>query len=179
MESSITQTEFEGTNVRQFLAHRGSVVVKEFREIGKLKGKYGDIITVTTLILAIVKGMNRKTSYGVKLERTSTESYSAESSVLLDFDELHELMEAFDFINSLAANLKPQKCDHTEVVYSTKDNAQFGFYQDNQQQQQAFIIVSSHGETTFLDLAQLVKLKELLLSSQNHLINRGAEKDIT
>lgn len=141
--SSITQSEFEGTNVRQFLAHRGSVVIKEFREVGKLKGQYRDTIVASTLILAIVKGLNRNTSFGVKLERTGTESYS-ESSVLLDFDELHELMEVFDFIGSLAASLKYQKCDYTEVVYSTKDNAEFGFYQDKNQQQQAFVKISPH-----------------------------------
>jgi len=175
---NIVQPEFEGTNVRQFLAHRGSVVIKEFREIGKLKGKYSDAITVSTLILAIVKGTNRSTSHGVKLERTSTDSYSSSTSVLLDFDELHELMEAFDFIDSLATNLRPQKCDNTEVVYSTKDNAQFGFYQDNQQNQQAFVGINPHGETTFLDLPQLIKLKGLLLSAKEHLITRGAENDL-
>ena len=173
---SITQPEFEGTNVRHFLAHRGSVIVKEFREVGKLKGQYSDSIMVSTLILAIVKGTNRNTSYGVKLERTGTESY-ADTSVLLDFDELNELMGAFDFIDSLAANLRSQKCDYTEVAYSTKDNAQFGFYQDKKQQQQAFVKISPLGELTFLDLADLVKLKELLLSAQKHLITRGAENE--
>jgi hypothetical protein len=174
--SSITQQEFEGTNLRQFLAHRGSVVVKEFREVGKLKGKYSDAIVVSTMILAILKGTNRKTSFGVKLERTGTESYS-DTSVLLDFDELNELMEAFDFIASLATNLKSKKSDYTEVIYSTKDDAQIGFYQDKHQQQQAFVKISPHGELTFLDVDHLVKLKELLINAQEHLITRGAEKD--
>jgi hypothetical protein len=46
----VTQAAFEGTNVRQFLAHRGSIVIKEIREIGKLKGLYSDSIIVSTLI---------------------------------------------------------------------------------------------------------------------------------
>jgi hypothetical protein len=165
----------ESNNVRQFLAHRGSFVIKEIREIGKLKGLYSDSIIVSTLILAIVKGNNRNTSHGVKLERIGTDSYSNNTSVLIDFDELHELMEAFDFINSLASNLKSQKCDYTEVIYSTKDEARIGFYQENSQNQQAFVGISPHGETTFLDLAQFMKLKGILVQAKEYLITRGAD----
>lgn len=174
--TTIAYSEGEGTNVRNFLAHKGSIVVKEFREIGKLKGRYSDSIMISTLILAIIKGANRKTSYGVKLEHVGTESYS-DLSVLLDFDELHELAEAFDFISSLAEKLKIQKCDYTEVVYSTKDDAQFGFYQDKDQQQQAFIKINSHDEIMFIDLPYLEKFKFILLNAQQHLIDRGADKE--
>lgn len=173
---SIVQPEFEGTNVRQFLAHRGSVVVKEFRDVGKLKGEYNDTIMVSTVILTIVKGKNRNVTHGVKLERTGSESYS-DSSVLLDFDELHELMQAFDFVDSLAANLKAKKYDYTEVAYSTKDNAAFGFYQDKQQQQQGFVKISPHSDLTFLDIAHFVKLKKLLSDAQKYLITRGANNE--
>lgn len=218
---SITQPEFEGTNVRHFLAHRGSIVIKEYREIGilenielaayslmsevrnltmdiqrdirELTGNIEDeitnedegyySITVSTLILAIVKGTDRLTSHGVKLENVTYHGVDMESvtptssSVLLDFDELDELMEAFDFIDSLAKNLRPQKCDYTEVHYSTKDDAQFGFYQDKEQNQRAFVKVSPHDKTAFFDLPQLIKLKELLLSAKEHLITRGAENE--
>ena len=95
--------------------------------------------------------------------------------MLIDFDELHELMEAFDFINSLASNLKSQKCDYTEVIYSTKDEARIGFYQENSQNQQAFVGISPHGETTFLDLAQFMKLKGILVQAKEYLITRGAD----
>jgi hypothetical protein len=103
------------------MARLRSSVIKEIREIEKLKGMYSDSIIVSTLILAVVKGNNRNASHGVKLERIGTDSYSNNTSVLIDFDELHELLEAFDFINSLASHLKSQKCDYTEVIYSTKD----------------------------------------------------------
>lgn len=41
----------------------------------------------------------------------------------------------------------------------------------------AFVKISPLGELTFLDLTYLVKLKELLLSAQKHLITRGAENE--
>ena len=129
-ELNIIQNESEGTNVRCFLAHRGAIVIKETREIGKLRGSYSDSIVVSTMIIAVVKDLTRNTTYGVKLERLEGSNSGATSSVLLDFDELEEVMGAFDFIATSATELRAQQRDYTEVTYSTKDNARFGFYQD-------------------------------------------------
>jgi predicted Zn finger-like uncharacterized protein len=224
-----TQTEFEGTNVRQFLAHKGSVIIKEFRKIAVLKSNYYDgneayeiaqealeksleafekaheayiaapnnakvcenflalselpelpenknpTIIVSTLILAIVKGKDQQTIFGVKLEHIGIEDYSDKTNVFIDFDELPELMEAFDFIQLKADILKPQKCDYTELIYSTKDDAQFGFYQEDNQEQTAF--TNFQGKTAFLKLSDLLMLKNHLLKAQEHLISRGASID--
>jgi hypothetical protein len=35
--------------------------------------------------------------------------------------------------------------------------------------------ISPHGETTFLDLPQFIKLKEILLQAKEYLITRGAD----
>jgi predicted Zn finger-like uncharacterized protein len=219
LKMAITQPEFEGTHVRQFLAHKGSVVIKEFRSIAELKSNYYDyscddeayqkvlkaymnfglnekdeakaeadlsafdnlregknsIIAVSTLILAIVKGKDQQTIFGVKLEHIGTDEYSDETTVFIDFDELPELMEAFDFIQLKADILKPQKCDYTELIYSTKDDAKFGFFQDDEQEQTAF--TKWQGKTAFLKLSDLLTLKNHLLKAQEHLISRGASID--
>lgn len=65
------------------MARLRSSVIKEIREIEKLKGMYSDSIIVSTLILAVVKGNNRNASHGVKLERIGTDSYSNNTSVLI------------------------------------------------------------------------------------------------
>ncbi|MCX7066146.1 MAG: hypothetical protein NTW85_00355 [Methylococcales bacterium] len=218
LKMAITQPEFEGTNVRQFLAHKGSVIIKEFREIARLRSNYyegneayekatealvkardayranpnnakaldnylalsvpenkNSTIIVSTLILAIVKGKDQQTIFGVKLEHIGTDEYSDETTVFIDFDELPELMESFDFIQSKADTLKPQKCDYTELIYSTKDDAQFGFFQDDEQEQTAF--TKWQGKTAFLKLSDFLTLKNHLLKAQEHLISRGASID--
>jgi predicted Zn finger-like uncharacterized protein len=217
-----TQTEFEGTHVRQFLAHKGSVIIKEIRKIAVLESNYYDYscddetykkaqeayyaalmddnkkaeakaeanlsafdnlrqgknltILVSTLIVGIVKGKDQKTTFGVKLEHCDIDDDSVIfKNVFIDFDELPELMEAFDFIQSKAAILKPQKCDYTELIYSTKDDVQFGFYQEDNQEQTAF--TELQGKTAFLKLSDLLMLKNHLLKAQEHLISRGASID--
>ncbi len=223
-EMTTAKTEFEGTHVRQFLAHKGSVIIKEFRQIGVLRSNYYDYsyddeaykkaqeaysdalmdddekaevkaqedlsvfdnlregknltIIVSTLILVIVKGKDQKTTFGVKLEHrdVNIDNYSViVKNVFIDFDELPELIEAFDFIQSKADILKPQKCDYTELIYSTKDDAQFGFYQETDQEQTAF--TKFEDKTIFLKLSDFLMLKNHILKAQEHLISRGATID--
>ncbi|MBI5155419.1 hypothetical protein HZA57_09295 [Candidatus Poribacteria bacterium] len=172
-EAELIQPEREGTNVRRFLAHRGAVVLKETREIGKIKGSYGDSVEVSTMIIAVVKGQGQKRTFGAKLERTDSDGNHS-SAAFLDYEELEELMQAFDFILSTATDLIQHNRDYTEVTYSTKDEAQFGFFQDSQRNQQAFITPNCHGESTFLPVDRLVKVKQLLRTAQEHLVSRGA-----
>jgi hypothetical protein len=108
----------------------------------------------------------------VKLERTD-ENGNTTSSVFLDFDELSELMEAFGFIRSIATELRVRQRDYTEVAYSTKDHARFGFYQ-SEHGQQAFIALNPHSTSTFLAVEHLSVLKQLLRTAQEHLVSRGA-----
>jgi hypothetical protein len=95
------QADQDGTHVRRFLAHRGAIVVKEIRDLGRIKGNYGDSLSVAAMIIAVVKGTSRETSYGVKLERHEP-NVQYGSSAFLDFDELAELLDSFDFISSFA-----------------------------------------------------------------------------
>ncbi len=167
-------SEYDGTNVRQFLARKGVIVVKETRGLGKLSGLYGDALLVSTMVVAIVKGGIRDMSYGIKIERIDEEG-EVISAAYIDYDELDELIEGFDFIKDTAVDLMRKYRDYTEVTYSTKDNAQFSFFQDTQQQQQAFIVLEPQGGMTFLIVDDLKKLKEILQSSKTHLESRGAK----
>ncbi|MEG4453101.1 hypothetical protein QUA52_30365 [Microcoleus sp. N9_A3] len=166
------ETRGQGTVFRQFLANRGVVMVKETRPIGKCKGDHGDMLAVETMLLTILKGAKRDTTYGVRLERHDSEG-DVESSAFIDFDELDELLEAIKFIHSTANELSAQERDYTEVSYSTKDSAKFGFYQ-SAEIQQAFVSVSENRGTTFLTLAKLASLAKIIEKSRAHLVSRGA-----
>ena len=110
--------ENQGTTVGRFLANRGVIVVKENRPSGRCKGEHGDSIIAEAVVLSVVKGAKKDTSYGVRLERID-EHGDTDSVVFLDFDELTELINAIDFISQTAAQLSSQVRDYTEVTYST------------------------------------------------------------
>lgn len=161
-----------GTNFSRFLADRGVVMVKEFRPIGQFKGRFRDTLSFETMLLTVVKGTKKKTSYGVRIERLDGDGDS-DGSVFLDFDELDELLDAIKFIQSTAKELSLQERDHTEVTYSSKDEARVGFYQTTEEQQAFFGLPRSRG-TTFLPVSKLTEIRSLVEKSKGHLISCGA-----
>ena len=162
----------EGTDVRRFLARRGAILIKETRDIGRVPGLYRDSLLISTAVLAFVKGQHKDMSYGVHIQRQDAEEVT-ESSVYLDFDELTELIDGFDFIRTSAKNMVGQERDYTEVTYSTKDNARIGFFLQSGKLQ-CFVSLESHRDTSFFDDTEFQRLKLLLLKSRDHLVARGA-----
>ena len=174
MESLIEQqhNQEEGTNVRKFLARRGAVLVRETRDTGSVSGIYRDVLLISTSVLAIVKKLHKDMSYGVRIERQDSEE-KTESSVYLDYDELSELVDAFDFIRDSAIEMAKHERDYTEVTYSSKDNAKIGFFLQNGKLQY-FVALESRRETCFLKDNAFQQLKEMILKAKNHLISCGA-----
>jgi hypothetical protein len=125
------------------------------------------------MLLTIVRGNKKKTNYGVRIERQDGDGDS-DGSVFLDFDELDEFLDAIKFIQSTAKELLSQQRDHTEVSYSSKDEAKVGFYQTSEEQQAFFGLPHSRG-TTFLPVDKLTEIESLISKSKQHLISCGAE----
>lgn len=168
-------TEGKSTNVGQFLAKRGVILVKEMRDILSVKGEYGGKINVATVILSSAKSTLGDVQFGVKLDHID-EHGDTRGSGFLDYDELDELIGAFDFVDDVASQMMGQLRDYTEVTYSTKDNMRFGFYQ-SERQQQAFIDVGGYGDSLFLSLPRLKQLQKSIEAAKSHLLSRGAESN--
>src|ERR1044071_2958220 len=115
----------KSTNVGRFLARRGVLLIKEFRDMSAVKGEYGGKVSVSTLILSSAQTTRGDVQYGIKLEYTD-ENGDTRGSGFLD-DEI----AAFDFFHSVANKMVGQQRDYTEVTYQTKDNLKFGFYQSD------------------------------------------------
>ncbi|MCD7098992.1 hypothetical protein [Stenotrophomonas sp. MMGLT7] len=167
--------ENQGTSVSRFLANRGAIVVKETRPVGRLKGEHGDVVSAETMILNVVKGTKKDTSYGVRLERSDSGG-DFDSAVFIDYDELDELIGAIDFISTTATQLQNQARDYTEVTYSTKDSAKVGFYH-SKEGQLAFLMLSDHRGNTFLPVHRLAILKQIFQDAKSHLTASGATDD--
>ena len=171
--SSGNSAEQKGTNVRRFLATRGLLVIKEFREIGVVKSEYGQRIKVSTLIMAVGKSAPRENTYGVRLETRDDEKNLQDTS-FLDLDETGEFLEALEFIQTAAKRMTSHQRDYTELTYSTKDDVTFGFYQ-SAEEQQPFIKVGTGADTLFLSFEKLEVFKRAILQAREYLLRRGGE----
>lgn len=170
------QKEEPATEAARFLAKRGLVVMKQFREIGMVKCEFGTKLRFSTLIFAIAQGNHGERTFGLKIEHTSTERY--EESCFVDFDELKELLLAIKHLLGLAKQTATEKSDYTEFEYRTKDYLKVGFYQDTNGRQQAFLDVAPGGSMMFLGFNELRTVFDLIKSSREYLIEKGAGVDV-
>ncbi len=162
----------EGTESARFLARRGVVLVKEFRPVGKFLGQRGELLAFETLSLKVVSGNSKKCSYGMKVDLYDSED-NFDSSVCLDFDELDEFLQAIVFFQATARDLLVQKRDHTEVSYSTKDDARVGFYQKSGEQT-AFLALPGGSNTVFFPVEELSDIVNYISKAKEHLLSCGA-----
>jgi hypothetical protein len=90
MKTFATQPDEPVTDAAKFLTKRGQLVMKQFHLIGRRKCDHNAMLTVSTLILAIVQGTKGDQIYGLKFECEKSSDYR--EFVLMDFDELKELL---------------------------------------------------------------------------------------
>lgn len=170
-EINLTE-ENNGTNLRNFMAHRGAIIVKEMKNIGKFSAEYDNQLEVETLILRVVREKKDNVIYGVVLKHVD-ENGRYEATVNLDFDEIDELVSAIDFIKNTSSQLLGTQRDYTEVIYATKDDARIGFFQ-NLGSQTAFISLNNRA-SIFLNISKIDDIQRLLRVAKSHLISSGAE----
>ena len=173
--AKIQQPPEPATNVGQFLAKRGRLVMKEFREFKKIKCEYGTTLTITTLILATAQSRTAERTFGLKLEHENQDGY--DESCFLDFDELIELLHAIKYIFNTAKEILSEKRDYTEFEYSTKESMRVGFFQTKPGDQQAFFDVAPGGSMMFISFDQLREIFNTIKSAREHLVNCGAGSD--
>lgn len=160
----------QGSSLRQSLAERGVIIMKENRAIANVSCTYGPPIEVGGQVLVIVKGTNRQLVVGVKLEQAETDRHIA-SAAFIDSDEIDEFLGAIDFIATSAGHMAHDRRDYTEVTYSSKDDVTVGFYQDGLQQQ-AFVRLGVGNPLIFIGLETVRVLRSAIADARAHAENR-------
>jgi hypothetical protein len=162
----------KGTKAAEFLLRRGALLMKEMRPFGNLRDNHGANLELETYVCTVAKSSTSReeTSYSVRLACSNN---GRESAALIDFDELDEIERVLRFIESSAAKIAGQKRDYTELIYSTKDNLQFGFYHDVAGRQMFFLKTDPHSHF-FLEVDQIHRICEMFSKARAHLASKGA-----
>lgn len=156
----------QGSTLRQSLAERGVIIMREQRTLANVPTLYGPAIEVGAQILAIVKDAKRRLVVGVRLEQAETERHSA-SIAFVDSDELDELLGSIDFIMTSARHMAHDRRDYTEVTYSSNDGVTIGFYQDVLKQQ-AFVKLGMGSRSIFIGMETLPLLRSAIADARAH-----------
>ena len=136
----------------EFLSKNGSFILKEFYDLGKVKG-----VTCQVLIMTNIKD---NTKMGcLRLETTYSSSYSTDSYIgTLDVDELDACIQSLEYISN---NLLPSTpAVYTEAEYKTRDRVRLGaFYNERKSSWSAFVYTTySSRSCEFLDSSSITSL---------------------
>lgn len=112
--------ESETSNAEKFSAKAGSLIKKEYIDIGKVKSVEIKVLHYSDLIT------NQNTS-AVKLEYEYTSSYSTDTKIaVLDADEIDAVIKSIKIIQEKISVETP--VNYTEIAFSTRDGFQCGCF---------------------------------------------------
>jgi hypothetical protein len=118
----------EGTSrIQEFQSQKGILIIKEFFEIGMVKGQYGSDLEFSILRLTNPNG--NVSLKGLKLSSSKRGSYSTdEQSALLDEEEVDALITALQYMVQIQNEKGSDKnMPYTEYIFRAKDGFEIGF----------------------------------------------------
>lgn len=104
----------------EFLKTDGSLLIKEFYDLEKIKGVECQVLVITNVV-------SKKKIGCLRLETKYSSSYSSDSYIgTLDSDELDACIQSLQYIKDTLLPSTPEV--YTEVEYKTNDGVKFGAY---------------------------------------------------
>lgn len=160
----------QGSRMRQFLAQRGVIIMKENRTVASIPTVYGNPLDVGGQVLVTVQHTERHVSVGVKFEQAESNTHIS-SEAFVDSDELDEFVGALNFILVSAQRVANDARDYTEVTYSTRDDVTIGFFQEGLRQQ-AFARLGVGSPLIFIGIELLRNLCDAVVQAREHVDQR-------
>lgn len=149
------------TKVESFIIKKGQVIVKDFYDIGELKNYQNKAVFNALIVYESSQEANKVK--GLRVEISENVSGIERNNIsILDKEEVESLITSIDYFIEIAKKWKDQPRDaYTEVIYSSKDNFEIGFYQNNNEQK-LFISSGYISKTTIvLKIEDLIKIKNM------------------
>lgn len=143
----------------EFLAKDGSFKLKEFYDLGSVKGVKCEVLIITDVVDNIKVGCLRvETSHYVSY------SYGSDTYIgTLDYDELDACIKSIKYIQETLLPSTPEV--YTESEYRTRDNVKVGAYFDKDKSKwTAFMYTKGYTSKSaaFFDSSSLTELCDLM-----------------
>jgi hypothetical protein len=148
------------TKLEAFLAKKGTLIVKDFYELGELRGL--GKMQLNALII-YEPGMENTKIRGMRVEITEAGSYGRSNTSFLDLEEVESLSKAIAYMADLAEKWKGINREaYTEVIYATKGDFNVGFYQKGSEMR-AFASSGYIGKASFfMEVEDFISMKGII-----------------
>jgi len=147
------------TKLEAFLAKTGTLFVKDFYNLGKIRG----LGTIELKALVTYQpGQETLTIHGLTIEVTEAGRLEFSGTSFLDLEEIESLSKAIAYMLDLSEKWKDTDKEYTEVIFLTKGYFKAGFYQKGTKQQAFASSGYIAGRTCGLSMNDLASLKALV-----------------
>ncbi len=149
----------------EFLSNKGLFVLKEFYNLGKIKGMviYKDIRFEMDCIVLILTDIKNNTKISCLKLETTNGSLSNEITYTgtIDADELDDCIQILEYISNNLLSTRPAV--YTEVEYRTRDFVKIGaFYDDKTVEWKVFVFPESSSNSAFyINPSEIANLKSV------------------
>ena len=153
------------TNIEQFIAKSGKVVVRSYKEIGKVvhtkkttyKGyTFTDKHEISTEAIEVINPSTNERSLGLII------GIDDKDRSYIDYDEIDSLVSGIDYISKI--NKTMVSFPHFEAYYSTKSGLRITTF--NYLEDKMSVSFTAISKKAYVDLEALKTFKELILKSK-------------
>lgn len=156
----------------EFLSKDGSFILKEFYELGTVKGVNCEVLIITDVV------KNEKIGC-LRVETSHYVSYSYGSDTYtgtLDYDELDACVKSIRYIQETLLPSSPEV--YTESEYKTRDNVKVGAYYDvSKSKWTAYMYTKGYTSKSaeFFDSSNLTELCDLMEKAKSMIAEKVKE----
>ena len=112
------------TKIERFQARTGAVVIKNFSEIGSLRGMGG---TARVTSWEFIDAQTTKKEYGISIEVKESGRLEREERAYVDYDEIDSLLKGIDYITEV----KKTKLTNFQADYRTTGELDVSVFNDS------------------------------------------------
>ena len=153
------------TQLEQFQAKTGSALVKGYKTIGSLPGKFGSSITVTAM--EFTDAASGAKQFGITIEVKETSRYERKNTSYVDLDEIDSLLSGMDYISRVTKS--STKLVDFEAIYRTKGDLSIDRFTRGDSTMVAVQSGTYGGANAFFDSKELPNIRALLDKAQTSL----------
>lgn len=167
-----TESQTQKTRIEAFEAQAGTVVVRGFSKVGELRGVYGGVLTVQSMEFR--DATTGKKEYGISIDVKETGRLERSNRLFIDYEEIESLLKGIDYVATL--DKSSTKLDNFQADYRTKGDLRISTFSSGNDIMTSVASGSIGATSLFLRIADLGKLRDLVLTAKSKLDSMCANK---
>ena len=155
------------TKIEQFPAKTGSVIVRGFEEVGRVKGLYNTSITVSSEEFTMASTQQKE--YGITIDVIEGPKSFDQKTSYIDYDEIDSLILGIEYISKI--NSEATQLSSFQADYRTRGSLRISTFNTEKEINAAIESGQYSSKSAYFKILDLAKVKDLILKAKNKIDN--------